>query len=175
MGFEARTLYSGKQPIISAAFLTAGSYEYILAIPSYLLHIQYIIIYYRAAAVFNSLFVVLSIYLLLSRFSEDTASALLGTFVVLCLLVVMSENSWAIGGLSFIHVYEGKSILLIDSIPLMVVYSLDYLNHMTMRTWLQLLGLCNRHDRNEHIFIDDPAHIWNDHFSFSHFYIQKEL
>ena len=25
MGFEARTFYSGKQPIISAAFLTAGS------------------------------------------------------------------------------------------------------------------------------------------------------
>lgn len=141
MSFESRTFYSGGAPIISAAFLTAGAYEHILALPSYLLHVDYIIIYYRLAAILNSLLWVLSTFMLLARFSENTGDAVVGTFVVICLLTIMSENTWASGGLAFVHVYEGKSILIMDGIPILAAYSIDFFKRQTISTWLQLLVL----------------------------------
>lgn len=141
MSFESRTFYSGGSPIISAAFLTAGAYEHILALPSYLLHVDYIIIYYRLAAILNSLLWVLSTFMLLACFSENTSDAVAGTFVIICLLVIMSENTWASGGLAFVHVYEGKSVLIMDGIPILIAYSIDFFKRQTIGTWLQLLVL----------------------------------
>lgn len=141
MGFEARTFYSGKKPVISTAFLTAGGYEYGLTILSYLFKIDYMTAYYRFGAIFNSLLLVLSTYLTLSYFTDNKYATLAGTFLVSCLLIIMSENSWAIGGLALVHSYEGKAILIIDGIPLLVGYSLEHFNKNTTATWLQLFIL----------------------------------
>ncbi len=141
MSFESRTFYSGGAPVISVGFVTAGAYENILAIPSYLLKVSYLITYYRLAAVFNSLLLVLSIYFALTHFSDGTAGALAGTLVVLCLLIAMSENSWAMGGLAFVHGYEGKAVLILIGIPLLAAYSLELLGEPARRTWLQMFLL----------------------------------
>lgn len=138
MSFEARAFYSGGAPIISVGFLTAGAYETILAIPAYLLKINYVVVYYRLAAVANAILLVLSLFFALAHFCDDTRAALIGTFAAICLLSAMSENSWAIGGLAFVHGYEGKAILILDGVPLLAAYSLELLSRPSRRTWLQM-------------------------------------
>ena len=138
MGFETRTFYSGDKPFSSVAFLTAGGYEYILAAFSFITKISYLRVYYQLAAGLAAFLLPMAIFVLLSYFSTDTPSILLGTIAVICVEIITAEGAATPGGFAFIRIYEGKSIMLAMGIPLFINFVMEFLQSRTYQAWLRL-------------------------------------
>jgi len=141
MGFEARTFYSGGDPIYSVAYLTAGAYEYVQAAAAFFLHARFVTIYYAAAAGLAGFLIPLSVFLAVFCFSGSPTGAVWGTFVTLCAMVVTGETSWTPGIYSFLRAFEGKAFLLFGGIPLFVAFSWLYFARWNFRHWLYLAAL----------------------------------
>ena len=131
MGFKLLFFYSGGQPFYSVGYLTATAFDYILGVFSYLTKIQFIKVYYELGGGLGGLLIPLSIYLVLSQFSRNTASAALGTFFTTLSIFLLAETVWTPGGYSFVRAFEGKVIMLFAGIPLVTYYSLKYLASVT--------------------------------------------
>jgi hypothetical protein len=141
MSFETRPFYSGGEPFYSAAYFTAGAYEYILAVLSFFTHISYLRIYYQLAAGTAAFLLPAPIFLLLTYFSADSLTAFLGTIGVICIEIVTAESAATPGGFALIRIFEGKSIMLALGVPLFCAFTLDFLQSRRFLSWIKLFIL----------------------------------
>ncbi len=141
MSFETRVFYSGDRPFHSVAYLTAGAYEYSLAVFSSLTGIYYLSIYYQLAAGTAAFLLPMTIFLLLNHFSTDALSALIGTVAVITVEIITAESAVTPGGFAFIRIYEGKSIMLALGIPLFITYAIDFFHFRTRFSQVKLFLL----------------------------------
>jgi hypothetical protein len=139
MGFELFFFYSGGEPFYSVAYLTATAFDYVLGTISYFTNIQFIKIYYLLGGGLGGFLIPISIFLAISRFTRNTASAALGTLFTTLSIFLLAETVWTPGGYSFVRAFEGKVIMLFAGIPLFIYYSLKYFaEYVTANTVLRL-------------------------------------
>jgi hypothetical protein len=140
MGFQLHTFYS-RVPFYSVAYLTAGAYEYILAVLSFFLKIRFATTYYLIGASITGFLIPASFFLLIHWFSGTSKGALFGGFVVVCAIMMMGEKFWTPGPYSFMRAFEGKSFLLFAGLALFAYFSLLFFRTRSPDGFLKLLAL----------------------------------
>jgi len=140
MGFRLHTFYS-REPFYSIAYFTAGAYEYILAVLSFFLKIRFASTYYLIGASITGFLIPASYFLLMHWFTGNSNGALLGSFVVVCAIMMMGERYWTPGPYSFMRAFEGKSFLLFAGLPLFAYFSLLFFQTRSPDGFLKLLTL----------------------------------
>ncbi len=140
MGFQLHTFYS-REHFFGIAYLTAGAFEYIQAVLSFFLDARFATTYYFIGAGLTGFMICASYYLLLHWFVPDSKLALLGTFSVVCSILLMGERPWTPGTYSFMRAFEGKSFFLFAGLPLFAYFSLQFFDSAAIDRYLKLFVL----------------------------------
>lgn len=112
------------------------SYELLIAICAYILHIPPI---YIAHILFPVLASILAVYCYAALHKYlFPKSWLWATVVVIALLVIVGEPSHSYGNFSFLRIHQGKCIFLTTVLPLLVAKTIHFLRYPTVRNWLLL-------------------------------------
>jgi hypothetical protein len=141
MNYTLRLFYSAQPPLKMVAFQTANAYEYIQALLAYWTGLSFATIFYVVFAALGGLLITIGIFLALSCFSNDTVGSLIGTCVSVSTLTMLAEANWTPGALSFVRVFEGKSVMMFAGLPLFAAFSLRYLTQRNPSNWLGLFAL----------------------------------
>jgi hypothetical protein len=126
MGFDIHFLDGGGRPLSSFFWGTSGPYEYIQAILAYFLGLDYLWVYYFIAPAIVGFLIPIALYLGITHFSDSSLSAVVGTLVAFCCILLLGETHRTFGNLSVARAFQGKAVLLGFGIPLFVALSLDY-------------------------------------------------
>lgn len=138
MGFKIHYLFSSTKSFEVFGTATSGAYEYILALVSSGLHLNFLYLYYFIMPAIAGFLIPLAFFLAIVHFSDDTLSAVIGTLITLGVILLLGETGRTFGNLSFAHAYVGKAILFSIGIPLFTAFSLDYFSKPTRITWMGL-------------------------------------
>jgi hypothetical protein len=137
--FIVHSLYSGGgAPFVSASYLTTGAFQYMQAAMAYVLRMDYITFAYLIVSPISGLMFPFSLYLLLTRFTDDSFSAAFGTFTALLIIMWLGERSIAPGVWIFSRVFQGKSIVVSTGVCLFTHYFLNYFDRRAWNDWLRL-------------------------------------
>jgi hypothetical protein len=139
--FVVHSLYSGGAPFVSASYLTTGAFQYIQASIAYMLHADFVKFAYLVVAPISALMFPFSLYLLLTRFTDDTLGAAFGSFAALLVVMWLGEGDTAPGFWIFTRVFQGKCIVVSTGLCLFAYYSLNYFEHQGWSEWLRLVLL----------------------------------
>ena len=141
MGFESRLFYS-RSEVGSAAFFTAGPYEYIQSAFAFLFHARFATVYYLVGAGITGFLIPAAIFLAVYCLSGDAWGSTLGALMTVAVITTMGETSWAPGANSFLRAFEGKAFLQFVAVPLFTALSFRYFAKPSLSAWLALLALC---------------------------------
>jgi len=136
--FIIHSLYSGEAPFVSVSYLTTGAFQYIQAAIACVLHVDYIKFAYLVVSPLSALMFPFSLYLLLSRFSDNSFSAALGSLGALLIVMWLGETNIAPGFWIFTRVFQGKCIVVSTGLCLFAYYSLNYLDRHKWKDWIRL-------------------------------------
>lgn len=140
MGFEDRLFYS-TSTVDSAAFFTAGAYEYAEAAWAYLANIRFATVYYIVGAGVTGFLIPLSIFLAVYCLSGSAAASTVGAFITVVAITLMGETSWAPGANAFVRAFEGKALLQFVSVPLLTAFSIRHFRKPGRSSWWTLAAL----------------------------------
>ena len=138
MGFKIHYLFSRTVPFEIFGTATSGAYEYILALISFGLHINFLNVYYFIMPAVAGFLIPLAFFLAIVHFSDDTLSAVIGTLITFGVALLLGETGRTFGNFSFAHAYVGKAILVSIGIPLFIAFSLNYFSKPSHITWVGL-------------------------------------
>jgi hypothetical protein len=141
MGFDIKFLYSGGQPFTSVFWATSGAYEYIQAAAAHVLRVDFLTLYYAVATAAAGFMIPFAIFLLLANFSDGIRSAVSGTLIAIGGISLLGETPRTFGSHSLAHPFQGIVVVLSVVLPLFAVFTLDYLEKPTVRSWIALLSL----------------------------------
>jgi hypothetical protein len=141
MDYTVSLFYSSRPPLEMVAFQNANAYEYIQSVFAYWTGLSFPTVFYFVFAALGGFMITIGTFLALSRFSKDTAGALVGTCVSIAVLTMLAEANWTPGSLSFTRVFEGKSVMMFAGLPLFTAFSLRYLSQRNISNWLGLFAL----------------------------------
>jgi hypothetical protein len=141
LSFESRLFYD-RSEIRSAAFFTAGAYEYVEAAAAYILGVRFATVYYLIGAAVTGFLIPTSLFLAIYRLTGRVRNSVVGAFVAMAIILLMGETSWAPGANAFLRAFEGKAFLQFAGVPLLVAYSISYLRHPRASAWWCLFALC---------------------------------
>ena len=139
--FIVHSLYSGGAPFVSASYLTTGAFQYIQAAIAYILHVDFIRFAYLVVSPISALMFPFSLYLLITRFTDDTLGAAYGTLSALLIVAWLGESDTAPGFWIFTRVFQGKCIVVSTGLCLFAYYSLNYFDRQGWNEWLRLVLL----------------------------------
>ncbi len=106
--FIVHSLYSGGAPFVSASYLTTGAFQYIQASIAYMLHADFVKFAYLVVSPISALMFPFSLYLLITRFTDDTLDAAFGTFAALLIITWLGEGDTAPGFWIFTRSLSGQ-------------------------------------------------------------------
>lgn len=137
MGFEVHYLFSST-PLASFAWATSNAYEYIQALIAFGFRIDFLSVYYLLMPAIAGFMIPLAFFLAIIHFSDNVRSAIAGTLITVCVLLLLGETHRTFGNFSFVRIFQGKSILLSLGIPLFIAFSIDYFAKPSPLTWAGL-------------------------------------
>jgi len=139
MDFEIHYLIdSPDRPIVSHSQATSLAFEYFRSVISYYANIEYIKLYYLSGCALAFL-IPLAIFLLLTRFSDSTSGALMGTLISMALIFI-SINGKDFGFNAFWLIHQGKRFVLVALMPLFAAYSISFFIKPNIINWISLLA-----------------------------------
>lgn len=138
MGFRIHYLYGGAETFTSYVWGTAFPFEYLLSVFAWLTGLQYLTVYHLIAPAVMAPLIPLALFFLISRFVANSRHAALGTLFSVLLLLLLGESLRTFGNMSFIRMFEGKTVLLAVGIPFFCALSVDYLGKPSIKGWWML-------------------------------------
>lgn len=141
MDFSSYYLYSDTEPFRLYAYDTASAFELSQAVVAYFLGVGYLWIYHLGVPVLASIAFPFIYYLLLSRFRCQPRAASLAVLLVVCLILLMGDTHRTPGNFSFTRMFQGKTVFLIDGLPLMAWFCLEYFHRRSPRDLVAIAAL----------------------------------
>ena len=106
-----------------------------------MLHADFVKFAYLVVSPISALMFPFSLYLLITRFTDDTLDAAFGTFAALLIITWLGEGDTAPGFWIFTRVFQGKCIVVSTGLCLFAYYSLNYFDHQGWNDWFRLVLL----------------------------------
>lgn len=108
MGFNIHYLFSNHEPFASFSWATANAYEYMQAIVAFGFHLRFLDVYYFIMPALAGFFIPMALYLAIVHFSDDTFSAVIGTFVTIGVILSLGETHRTFGNFFFCTDLSGQ-------------------------------------------------------------------
>jgi hypothetical protein len=125
-------------PIISYV-LNSMPFEYMQAAFAFLLHAEYLDLYYLVVPALTGFLIPLALFFLLSHFAKRTVLVAAATLATLLVLLLLGDTHRTIGNFLFTRAYQGKTVSMTIGLFVFTAYSLRYCLESSLRTWTRLL------------------------------------
>ena len=140
MGTEVHFFYAADKPFQELATTTATPYEYGQAALAYLLHCDFLSLYYLIFPALTGFLIVLAYCRCLSIFQNNASPwNLAGCLSVISLMLLLGETHRTIGGFSFARAFQGKVLFMAAGLPYFAATSYRFLKKPTFYSGLFLL------------------------------------
>lgn len=112
--------------------------ELLWAFLALVFHVPFLHVYYYFVPVLCGLLIPLVWFLVFSRFTPQSALAVVGVVVVVAFLSVDGGAHRSFGNFSFVRIWQGKVILMAIMIPLFIALAITYFRQPSVKNWWML-------------------------------------
>jgi len=140
MSFEVHFFEGGDQcELISHTWGTSVSFDYLRGAVAYILHIDFLFVYFLLTSILVSFLIPLALYYAASIVIDQPFEKVVGVFFSLGVIFLLCETHRTFGNFSVTRAHQGKTLLLAVGIPFLIGITVRYFISPSFYRWMTIV------------------------------------